>query len=88
MRTGLWWVLGLSLVFFLGAAAFFGYYFTFGGGASQVAPANITIATSHTIHADNEKRRYQMVKNNVPPENANRPAEKMVCLLNMSGVYT
>src|SRR3989338_1448340 len=43
MRTGLWWVLGLSLVFFLGAAAFFGYYFTFGGGASQVAPANITI---------------------------------------------
>ena len=46
MRTGLWWVLGISLIFFLGAAAFFGYYFTIGGGSSPVAAGNIDIAVA------------------------------------------
>jgi hypothetical protein len=36
-------VLGASAVFFLGAAGFFGYYFTLGGGSSPVSQANIGI---------------------------------------------
>ncbi|RJR13580.1 hypothetical protein C4585_01740 [Candidatus Parcubacteria bacterium] len=45
-RTALRWVLGLSIVFFLGAMAFFGYYFTFGGGALPASPGNIDIVVS------------------------------------------
>ena len=41
MRSILWWTLAIAAVFFLGAAAFFGYYFTVGGGASPASPGNI-----------------------------------------------
>lgn len=45
-RTALRWVLGISVVFFLGAITFFGYYFTFGGGALPASPGNIDIVVS------------------------------------------
>jgi hypothetical protein len=45
-RKVLWWFLGLSIVFFLGALGFFGYYFALGEGASAAAPQNIQIDIS------------------------------------------
>ena len=46
VRTALWWVLGLAMVFFVGAIGFFAYYFTLGAGASPVSAANIDISIS------------------------------------------
>ena len=46
MRTVLRYILGASIVFFLGAAGFFGYYFTLGGGASPASSRNIDIVIS------------------------------------------
>ena len=45
-RVALRWTLGASIVFFLGALAFFGYYFTLGGGALPASPSNIDIVIS------------------------------------------
>lgn len=45
-RTALRWILGISIVFFLGALGFFGYYFTFGAGALPASPGNIDIVIS------------------------------------------
>src|SRR3989344_1347965 len=46
VRTALWWVLGLAIVFFIGAVGFFAYYFTLGAGASPASAANIDISIS------------------------------------------
>jgi hypothetical protein len=45
-RAALWWILGISLVFFLGAAGFFVYYFTLGGGSLPASPDNVDIVIS------------------------------------------
>lgn len=45
-RAVLKWLLLISLVFFFGALAFFGYYFTLGGGSHPANPGNIDIAVS------------------------------------------
>ena len=45
-RSALHWFLGIAIVFFLVAIAFFAYYFTFGGGALPASPGNIDIAIS------------------------------------------
>ena len=45
-RSALRWILGISVVFFLVALAFFAYYFTLGGGALPASPGNIDIAIS------------------------------------------
>jgi hypothetical protein len=42
-RAILKWFLVMSVVFFLGAAAFFGYYFLFGSGSHPANPGNIDI---------------------------------------------
>lgn len=39
-------VLGAGVAFFIGAAGFFAYYFTLGGGSSTVSPGNIDIIVS------------------------------------------
>lgn len=46
MRSVLWWVLGLAVVFFIGAVGFFVYYFMFGSGSLPASPDNISIAIS------------------------------------------
>jgi len=45
-RTALWWLLAISMLFFVAAIGFFAYYFTFGGGASTASPGNIDITIS------------------------------------------
>ena len=42
-RRILWWVLGIAMLFFLGATSFFVYYFTFGGGSSPGSAKNVDI---------------------------------------------
>lgn len=45
-RKVLWGLLALSVVFFIGAASFFAYYFTLGGGSGGASPNNIDISIS------------------------------------------
>ncbi len=45
-RKALWWLLGIAALFFVAALLYFGYYFTFGGGASPASPGNIDIVIS------------------------------------------
>lgn len=45
-RLALKMLLGAALAFFIGAAGFFAYYFTLGGGSSAVSPGNIDIIVS------------------------------------------
>lgn len=45
-RNLIWIMLGLAFVFFVGAVAYFGYYFTLGGGALSASPNNIDIAVA------------------------------------------
>lgn len=45
-RKALWWLLGASIIFFLGAVSFFGYYFLIGGGSLAAAPGNIGISVA------------------------------------------
>src|SRR6185312_8723094 len=45
-RTLLYWLLGSAIIFFVGAAGFFVYYFTIGGGSLPASPQNISIAVS------------------------------------------
>jgi hypothetical protein len=42
----LYWLLGAAVIFFLGAAGFFVFYFTVGGGSLPASPQNISIAVS------------------------------------------
>ena len=46
LRTALWIFLGVAAVFFIGALAFFIYFFTFGGGSAGAAASNIGIVVS------------------------------------------
>jgi hypothetical protein len=46
MRNALWWLLGIAVVFFVGATAFFVYYFLFGAGSLPASPNNISIVIS------------------------------------------
>lgn len=45
-RAGLWWFLGIAIVFFLAALGYFAYYFLMGGGSLRASPGNIDIAIS------------------------------------------
>lgn len=45
-RAILWWILGIAIVFFLGAGGFFAYYFTVGGGSLPASPQNVDIVVS------------------------------------------
>jgi hypothetical protein len=42
----LYWLLGSAIVFFLGAAGFFAYYFSMGGGSLSASPQNINITVA------------------------------------------
>ncbi|HUO56329.1 MAG TPA: hypothetical protein VMU27_02765 [Candidatus Paceibacterota bacterium] len=43
LRTTLWWLLAIALIFFVGAIGFFVYYFSLGGGSSGTSNSNISI---------------------------------------------
>lgn len=45
-RKILYWVLAFAVMFFMGAAGFFAYYFTIGGGSLPASPDNISILVS------------------------------------------
>ena len=45
-RSALRWILAASILFFLFAAGFFVYFFTFGGGSLPASPGNIDIVVS------------------------------------------
>lgn len=45
-RAALWWLLALSVAFFVVALGVFAYYFTIGGGGSAASPGNIDIVIS------------------------------------------
>lgn len=71
-RAALWWVLGISLVFFLGAAGFFAYYFTVGGGSLPASPQNVDIVISGPPQVEGgAPSQFQLVvtnRNKVPLE--------------------
>lgn len=71
-RRLLWWLLIASIVFFVGAVSFFGYYFTFGGGSLPASPGNIDISvTGPPQIAGGEPAQLQIVvtnRNRVPLE--------------------
>src|SRR3989338_2809783 len=41
VRKILWWFLGASVIFFIAALAFFGYYFTLGSGSVRASPPHL-----------------------------------------------
>ncbi|OGG56655.1 hypothetical protein A3D71_04300 [Candidatus Kaiserbacteria bacterium RIFCSPHIGHO2_02_FULL_55_20] len=45
-RTGLWWLLGAAVLFFLATVGYFGYFFLLGGGSFGATPGNINISIS------------------------------------------
>lgn len=63
-------LLVLSALFFVGAAAYFGYFFAFGGGSLRASSQNIDIAIGGPLQiAGGEKTELQIVvtnRNNVP----------------------
>ncbi len=64
-RAILWWALIGSVVFFVGAVAFFAYYFTFGGGSNPASPGNIDIVvTGPTQVMGGEPTELQIVVTN------------------------
>lgn len=71
-RAILWWLLVASIAFFVAAVAFFGYYFTFGGGSLPASPGNIDISvTGPPQIAGGEPAQLQIVvtnRNRVPLE--------------------
>jgi hypothetical protein len=71
-RAALWWILGISLVFFLGAAGFFVYYFTLGGGSLPASPDNVDIVISGPPQVEGgAPSQFQLVvtnRNKVPLE--------------------
>src|SRR3989344_1093477 len=70
VRKILWWFLGASIIFFIAALAFFGYYFTLGGGSFAASPSNIDISISGPPQiAGGEPAKLQIVvtnRNKVP----------------------
>jgi hypothetical protein len=75
LRTALWWLLGIAIIFFIGAVGFFIYFFAFGGGSSGASASNIDIVVSGppTI-AGGEVTELQIAitnKNSVPLSLAN-----------------
>ena len=65
VRASLRWTLGAAAVFFIGSLVFFGYYFTFGGGASPASSGNIGIAISGpTQIAGGEPTQLQIIITN------------------------
>jgi hypothetical protein len=70
MRNLLWWVLGASILFFLGTMVFFGYYFFLGPGSIAASPGNIDIAIAGPPQvAGGQASALQIVvtnRNNVP----------------------
>jgi hypothetical protein len=46
MRSALWWFLGLAIIFFIGAVAFFIYFFTLGSGGAGASSSNIDIVVT------------------------------------------
>ena len=70
VRKILWWFLGASIIFFIAAIAFFGYYFTLGGGSFAASPSNINISISGPPQiAGGEPAKLQIVvtnRNKVP----------------------
>jgi hypothetical protein len=65
MRIFLSWLLVAAIVFFLGAAGFFAYYFSFGGGSISASSANIGIAISGPPHiAGGEPTELQVIVTN------------------------
>ena len=72
IRNTLWWMLGIAVVFFLGAGGFFLYYFTLGGGSVPASPQNVDIEVSGPPQvAGGETTELQIVvtnRNNVPLE--------------------
>jgi len=68
MRMVLRVVLGVAIVFFLGAAGFFGYYFTLGSGATPASSRNIDIViTGPAQIASGEQTRLQIMVTNRNP---------------------
>lgn len=72
MRVALWGMLTLAIMFFLGAAGFFAYYFTLGGGAVSASPGNVDIVISGPSQiAGGVPAEFQMIvtnRNSVPLE--------------------
>ena len=70
MRSILWWLLGGSILFFVGTMIFFGYYFFFGAGSISASPGNIDIAIAGPPQvAGGQASALQIVvtnRNNVP----------------------
>src|SRR3989344_6259862 len=70
VRKILWWFLGASVIFFIAALAFFGYYFTLGSGSFSASPSNIDISISGPPQiAGGEPAKLQLVvtnRNKVP----------------------
>src|SRR3989344_3733112 len=65
VRASLRWTLGAAAVFFIGSLVFFGYYFTFGAGASPASAANIDISISGpTQIAGGEPTQLQIIITN------------------------
>lgn len=71
-RKALWWVLGASVVFFLGASGFFAYYFLLGGGSLPASPRNVDIVVSGPPQVEGgSPTEFQLVvtnRNKVPLE--------------------
>ncbi len=69
-RTALWWFLVSAIVFFIGAVAFFIWFFTFGSGSSGASASNISIiVTGPPAIAGGEVTELQVSitnKNSVP----------------------
>lgn len=64
-RSALRWMLGASVVFFIAALGFLGYYFTIGGGASPASPGNIDIVISGPLQiAGGEPTQLQIAVTN------------------------
>ena len=70
IRRALWWLLALAVIFFIGAVAFFIYFFTFGAGSSGASASNIDIViTGPASIAGGEVTELQIAitnKNSVP----------------------
>ncbi|HVM73315.1 MAG TPA: hypothetical protein VMU13_00320 [Candidatus Paceibacterota bacterium] len=75
VRTALWWLLGASIIFFIGAVGFFFWFFTFGAGGSGASSSNIDIViTGPASIAGGEVTELQIAitnKNSVPLSLAN-----------------
>ncbi len=73
-KTALWWLLGLSIVFFIGAVSFFAYYFLVGDGTFGASSRNIGISISGPPQIEGGSPTQLQIavvnRNNVPLEAA------------------